>query len=92
MGNVMKGSTMGLPLSRYKKHMEEVLAYNEGLPSRFPLTFDFADYSDEQLAVMMEQLVEKGGRACVEAQPRCTCATYFAQSGHAAAVSWPILM
>jgi hypothetical protein len=33
----------------YAKHMEKLMAHNEGLPSRFPTTFTFQDYSDEQL-------------------------------------------
>ncbi len=36
-------------LAGYAKHMEKLMAHNEGLPSRFPTTFTFQDYSDEQL-------------------------------------------
>lgn len=42
--------------------MEELISYNEGLPSRFPLTFTFADYSDAELTSMLEKSVEKGVR------------------------------
>lgn len=44
----------------YQKQMEDVLSYNEGLPSRFPLVFNFADYSDEELFMMLMGLIERG--------------------------------
>ena len=47
-------------MAGYQKHMEELISYNEGLPSRFPLVFNFTDYSDSQLSRMLEQELEKG--------------------------------
>lgn len=37
-------------LAGYRKPMEEnIMQFNEGLPSRFPLEFTFPDYTDDQL-------------------------------------------
>lgn len=37
-------------LAGYRKPMEEnIMQFNEGLPSRFPLVFTFPDFTDEQL-------------------------------------------
>jgi hypothetical protein len=33
----------------YRKDMDKLFEYNEGLPSRFPETLSFPDYSDAQL-------------------------------------------
>lgn len=44
----------------YQKDMEtKVLAYNPGLPSRFPHQFTFADFADDDLAAILRDMVEK---------------------------------
>jgi Cdc6-like AAA superfamily ATPase len=37
----------------YKKDMDKLFEYNEGLPSRFPKTLSFPDYTDEQLLAIL---------------------------------------
>jgi len=41
-------------LAGYNKQMESFFAHNPGLPSRFPIQMDFADYSDDELRRMLE--------------------------------------
>jgi Cdc6-like AAA superfamily ATPase len=36
-------------LAGYNKEMESFFAHNPGLPSRFPITMNFADYTDQEL-------------------------------------------
>lgn len=43
----------------YAKDMETLFEYNEGLPSRFPETLRFADYSDELLLQIFKGLMAK---------------------------------
>ncbi|CAN0309256.1 unnamed protein product, partial [Discosporangium mesarthrocarpum] len=51
----------------YPKDMEALFEYNEGLPSRFPETLNFPDYSDQVLLDIFKRLVErKGGRRPLE--------------------------
>lgn len=43
----------------YAKNMEALFEFNEGLPSRFPETLRFHDYSDELLLDIFNGLVAK---------------------------------
>lgn len=56
-----KRGSLVVVLAGYQKPMEEqIMAYNEGLPSRFPLVFKFPDYTDEQMHDIFMGLVESG--------------------------------
>lgn len=46
-------------LAGYNKQMEKFFEHNPGLPSRVPYQFQFADYTDEELISMLEDLVYK---------------------------------
>ena len=41
-------------LAGYNKQMESFFAHNPGLPSRFPVQMDFADYTDDELLRILE--------------------------------------
>ena len=48
----------------YTKQMEKLFEHDPGLPSRFPLHFNFKDYSDEQLLeIFNSMLVTQGASA-----------------------------
>lgn len=52
-----KRGKLVLVFAGYKRQMEELLEHNQGLPSRFPKQFDFADFTDEELTrVLFSQL------------------------------------
>lgn len=55
-------------LAGYNKEMESFFSHNPGLPSRFPITMTFDDYSDEELLrIFQMQLHRKfGARMAVE--------------------------
>ena len=46
-------------LAGYKKQMEGFFAHNPGLPSRFPVEMEFADYTDDQLLRIMELKIHR---------------------------------
>jgi hypothetical protein len=46
-------------LAGYSKQMEKFFEHNPGLPSHMPHTLKFADYTDEELLLMLEQLIHK---------------------------------
>ena len=48
-----KRSKLVLVLAGYQARMEGLIAHNEGLPSRFPTTFTFPDYSDAELLQLL---------------------------------------
>jgi SpoVK/Ycf46/Vps4 family AAA+-type ATPase len=54
-------------LAGYQKQMEELIAYNEGLPSRFPRVFNFVDYNEAELLEILKGIVDS-------AKPRFTVA------------------
>ena len=53
-----KRGSLVVVLAGYQKQMEELLGYNEGLPSRFPLEFTFPDYADEELLTIFNGIME----------------------------------
>ncbi|KAJ7494734.1 P-loop containing nucleoside triphosphate hydrolase protein [Mycena galericulata] len=56
----------------YKKELESFFEHNPGLVSRVPYNLNFADYTDEELLSMLEQLIQKkfSGSMKVEDGPR----------------------
>ena len=46
-------------LAGYNKQMEKFFEHNPGLPSRVPYKFNFTDYEDDELLLMLEQQIEK---------------------------------
>ncbi|PNP38328.1 hypothetical protein TGAMA5MH_09686 [Trichoderma gamsii] len=46
-------------LAGYSKQMESFFAHNPGFPSRFPITMNFEDYSDEELRQILKRQVNR---------------------------------
>ncbi|KAG2492324.1 hypothetical protein HYH03_009275 [Edaphochlamys debaryana] len=44
-------------LAGYRKQMDDLMAHNEGLPSRFVQEFTFPDYSDDELHTIFSDLI-----------------------------------
>jgi replication-associated recombination protein RarA len=42
----------------YYKDMDQLMAFNEGLPSRFPFKFKFDDYTDKELLAILQSLIK----------------------------------
>lgn len=59
-------------LAGYNKQMESLFAHNPGLPSRFPFTMKFEDYSNEELLHILELKIRTKweGRMRCEDGPR----------------------
>ncbi|THH17888.1 hypothetical protein EUX98_g9045 [Antrodiella citrinella] len=55
-------------LAGYNKQMEKFFEHNPGIPSRFPYRLQFNDYTNDELRLMLERLIEKkySGRMKVE--------------------------
>jgi len=45
-------------LAGYRGKMEKLFEHNEGLPSRFPVSLDFEDYSDDELLFLMQSYLK----------------------------------
>lgn len=54
-----KVGTLVVAVAGYKNRMEKMFEHNEGLPSRFPITLQFEDYSDDELLAIMQSLMKK---------------------------------
>ncbi|KIX03284.1 uncharacterized protein Z518_06836 [Rhinocladiella mackenziei CBS 650.93] len=46
-------------LAGYNKNMEDFFAHNPGIPSRFPVKFQFGDYSDVELQTILRHRIEQ---------------------------------
>lgn len=51
--------TLVFILAGYSKQMEKFFEHNPGLPSRVPYTLKFADYTDDELLLMLSQSIQK---------------------------------
>ncbi|GAW16095.1 hypothetical protein ANO14919_055180 [Xylariales sp. No.14919] len=60
--------TIAFILAGYVKEMEKFFEHNPGFDSRMPHRLTFADYSDQELLVMLNAMIKKkyGGRATLE--------------------------
>ena len=70
-------------LAGYKDEIYELLTYNDGFPSRFPLLFEFEDYNENQLRSIFKGMIKERNLA-LETRKECgvPIATVAAQRIH----------
>jgi SpoVK/Ycf46/Vps4 family AAA+-type ATPase len=54
-----RGKSLMLILSGYKDEMDQLLAKNQGLASRFPTRLNFPDYTDDELWMIFQSMIQK---------------------------------
>jgi SpoVK/Ycf46/Vps4 family AAA+-type ATPase len=54
-----KRDSLVVVIAGYRKQMDDLMAHNEGLPSRFPHHFTFEDYSDSELLEILMSIVKE---------------------------------
>ena len=52
--------TLVVVIAGYSKPMDDLMSFNEGLPSRFPEQFVFEDYTEKELLQILTDLVREG--------------------------------
>ena len=67
-------------LAGYHKEMTTFMASNPGLPSRFPNTFNFADYTADEMARILREVVVSKGFELAEELQHGTLVTLVQQS------------
>jgi hypothetical protein len=63
-------------LAGYQKQMDSFFAHNPGLPSRFPITMKFEDYTDKELLGILQINLHrkfKGRISCEEGEKGLYC-------------------
>ena len=54
-----KRDSLVVVMAGYEKQMDDLMAHNEGLPSRFPYHFNFEDYSDSELLTILKGIIKE---------------------------------
>lgn len=52
-----KRGSLVVVFSGYKNQMDMLMAYNEGLPGRFPFIYTFTDFTDDELHEILEGVI-----------------------------------